>query len=325
MIGRYALLTLLAATTFALGACGGSGESESGETSESRTVEHAAGESQVTGDPERVVALDTGEFDSAQTLGVTPVGAVEAVEGMGFPDYLGDTEDVETVGTVAEPNLERLAALEPDIILSSNVRHEQIYDQLSEIAPTVFTETTGAPWRENFQKHAEALGRQDEAEQVVADYESRLEEFQNTVEEPRPEVSVVRFLPGDTRIYQKDSYIGTVLEDAELPRPEPQDVDELSLLNVSEESIPDMAGDVIFTAVYGNVEETPQADITSSPLWEELDAVQNDRVHRVSDGTWMLGIGYTAANEVLDDLFEYVPEGGSTGDESTTMETTSAG
>lgn len=327
MVKRYALMSLFAVTTLALTACGGSGGSESGGGEEggdssARTVEHAAGESQVPENPERVVVLDTAELDSAMTLGVTPVGAVEAVEGMGFPDYLEGTEEIETVGTIEEPNLEKIATLEPDLILSSNLRHEQIYDQLSEIAPTVFTETTGSPWRENFEKHAEALDREQEAEQVAADYESRLEEFKNTVEEPRPTVSIVRFVPGDTRIYQKDSFIGTLLEDAGLPRPEPQDEDEFAMLNVSEEAIPQMAGDVIFTTVYGNADETARDDITSSPLWQELDAVQQGRVYEVSDDTWMLGIGYTAANEVLDDLFRYVPERGSTAMESTSMEST---
>ncbi|WP_047864668.1 ABC transporter substrate-binding protein [Rubrobacter aplysinae] len=325
MVRRYALLSLWAATTLALSACGGSGVSDSGETSATRTIEHAAGESQVPESPERVVILDTAELDSAITLGVTPVGAVEAVEGMGFPDYLGETEGIDTVGTIAEPNLEKIAALEPDLILSSSLRHEQIYPELSEIAPTVFTESTGASWRENFRKHAEALGMRDEAKEKVAEYESRLEEFKNTVEEPRPTTSIVRFVPGDTRIYQKDSFIGTLLEDAGLPRPEPQDEDEFALLNVSEEAIPDMDGDVIFTTVYGEEEKTAQAGITSSQLWQELEAVQNDRVYRVSDDVWMLGIGYTAAGEVLDDLFGHVPEDGSTGVRSTTMEATSSG
>lgn len=320
----YALVSMLAAFTLALAGCGGSEGSGSGEESATRTVEHAAGESQVPEDPERVVVLDTAELDSAMTLGVTPVGAVEAVEGLGYPDYLEGTEEIENVGTIEQPNLEKIATLEPDLILSSSLRHEQIYSQLSEIAPTVFTESTGAPWRENFEKHAEALGEQEEAEQVVAEYESRLEEFKNEVEEPRPETSIVRFVPGDTRIYQKDSFIGTILEDAGLPRPEPQDQDEFALMNVSEEAIPEMDGDVIFTTVYGNADETARQDITSSPLWQELDAVQNERVYEVSDDTWMLGIGYTAADEVLDDLFEYVPQG-STGEStsgSATMETT---
>jgi iron complex transport system substrate-binding protein len=98
------------------------------------------GEAETEGTPGRVVVLDTGELDSAMSLGVTPVGAVE---GLGLPSYLEGTGEIENVGTIEEPTLEKIATLEPDLILSSKFRHEPIYDQLSQIAPTVFTKTPG--------------------------------------------------------------------------------------------------------------------------------------------------------------------------------------
>lgn len=325
-------VALVGAAALLLAACGGGGDgsggSSDGESSgETRTIEHAMGSAEVPVDPERVVVLDTGELDSAMALGITPVGAVEAVDGMGLPEYLGDgVRDIELVGSIEEPNLEKIATLEPDLILSNSLRHESIYDQLSQIAPTVFTETTGVTWRENFDKQAEALNREDEANRVVADYEESISGLKDGFGAAPPTVSIVRFTPGDTRIYQKESFIGTVLEDAGLPRPEAQDVDEFGLLNVSAEAIPDMAGDVIFTTVYGDEADTAKEDITSDPLWQNLDTVENDRVYEVSDDTWMLGIGYTAANEVLEDLDETLAEdppiNSSTTTETSTMEPT---
>lgn len=313
MSKRIAWSTFLTiATLFMIAGCGAAGggaaEGNGSETaSEVRTVEHAMGETEIRGTPERVVVLDTGELDSAITLGVTPIGAVEAVEGMGLPEYLGDAaEGVENVGTIEQPNLERIATLEPDLILSSKLRHENIYNQLSAIAPTVFTQTTGVTWKENFDKHAEALGKQEEAEQVKREYAERTAEFRDNLVENPPEVSVVRFIAGDTRIYQKESFIGTVLEDAGLPRPEAQDVDEFAILEASKEAIPDMGGDVIFTTVYGSEEDTAKEEVTSDPLWQQLEAVEEGRVYEVSDDLWMLGIGYTAANGVLDDLERYI-------------------
>src|SRR5687768_15188777 len=141
---------MVALTLPACSGSGGSAQQEAGSGG-SRSVEHAMGETQIKGMPERVVVLDTGELDSAMTLGVTPVGAVEAIPGEGFPSYLEETGGIENVGTIEEPNLEKIATLEPDLILSSKLRHEQIYDQLSKIAPTVFTETTGVTWKENFE------------------------------------------------------------------------------------------------------------------------------------------------------------------------------
>lgn len=323
---------LLLAASLSLAACGGgedsgeegAGGETTGDAGQTRTVEHAMGSSEVPAEPERVVVLDTGELDSALTLGVTPVGATEAVAGEGLPEYLEGTEDIELVGTIEEPNLETISTLEPDLILSSSLRHEAIYDQLSGIAPTVFTEQTGVTWRENFDKHAEALGREDEAEEVVAEYEQATADFQERLGEDPPTVSVVRFIADDTRIYQKENFIGTILEDVGLPRPESQDVEDFALLNVSAEAIPDMDGDVIFTTVYGEESDTAKAQVESDPLWQNLQAVQQGRVYEVSDDLWMLGLGYTAAEGVLADLERYIlgSEATTTDSAQTTMETT---
>lgn len=277
-------------------------------TGETRVVRHAMGETEVPANPQRVVVLDTGELDAAITLGITPIGMVEAIAGEGFPSYLEGTDAIANVGTIAQPNLEAIIALEPDLILSNNRRHEDIYEQLSAIAPTVFAESVGVVWKENFDLFAEALGRTAQAERVKQAYQERIEAFQKAIGDARQEteVSVVRFLPGETRIYQKASFIGTVLEDVGLPRPASQDVDEFAIKDASEEIIPEIGGDVIFVTVYGPEGETPEQAFLSHPLWQQLEAVKAGRVYEVSDDLWMLGIGYTAADGIIDDLTRYL-------------------
>ncbi|WP_030559755.1 ABC transporter substrate-binding protein, partial [Streptomyces exfoliatus] len=106
--------------------------------------------------PKRVVVLDTAELDSALTLGVKPVGATHADVDSGFLSYLPEDQvaGIKDVGAMTTPNLESIAALKPDLILTSKVRHGDAYDELKKIAPTVMTENTGFTWKENFQTHA---------------------------------------------------------------------------------------------------------------------------------------------------------------------------
>jgi iron complex transport system substrate-binding protein len=282
---------------------------------DARVVKHAMGETKVPARAQRVVVLDTGELDTAMTLGIKPIGAVEAIAGQGFPAYLKGTEGIEKVGTIAEPNLEKIATLKPDLILSSKLRHEAIYQQLSQIAPTVFAERTGVTWKQNFDLFAEALGRTEQAERVKQAYQRRIADFRQAMGDRlnHTDVSIVRFTPGDTRIYQKASFIGTVLQDAGLPRPPSQDVDEFAIKNASEEVIPKIGGDVIFVTVYGSDAKTAKQKFLSHPLWQQLEVVQAGRVYEVSDDLWMLGIGYTAANGIFDDLTRYLVSEAGTG------------
>ncbi len=280
-----------------------------------RTVEHAMGATDIASQPERVVVLDTGELDSVTAFGITPVGAVSAPVEDGLLDYLqADTEDTQLVGTISDVNLEAVAALQPDLILSSKLRHEDIYDELSRIAPTVFTETVGVVWKDNLAVHAEALGLEAEAEEMLEQYEQRADELGAALKsdegEP-PTISVVRFLPGATRLYQKASFIGTVLADVGLPRPPSQDVEDFAA-EISAEQLEQADADIIFTTHYGPIDDTTKNELTSNPLWENLTAVQSGAVYEVPDDHWMLGIGIRAANLVLDDLERLVLEDGVT-------------
>lgn len=277
-----------------------------------RTIEHAMGATEIPERPERVVVLDTGELDSAISLGVTPVGAVRAPVEEGFLDYLSEeTADTELVGAIDAVNLEAVAALRPHLILSSKLRHEDIYDELSAIAPTVFTETVGVVWKDNLLVHAEALGLEDDAQQLLDDYDARAADIADRLREDRgdlPTISMVRFLPDETRLYQKASFIGTILEDVGLPRPPSQDVDDFAA-TISAEQLEMADADIIFTTHYGPADDTTKTQLTTNPLWDQLSAVQAGDVYPVPDDHWMLGIGIGAANLVLDDIETLLLEG----------------
>ena len=297
------LVGLSAATALTLAACGGSssGAGAADPAANTRTVEHFRGTTTVPTDPKRVVVLDLGELDSAIALSVTPVGAVKAPVEEGLLSYLEEeAKDIELVGDIGEPDLEKIAALEPDLILGSDVRVKDFYDELSAIAPTVFTETVGVAWKDNFAVHAKALGREEEGEELMAAYEKRAEEVGEKVPDDMA-VSIVRFVPGEIRLYAQDNFIGTVLEDAGIARPAAQDVAEFSV-TVSPEQIDTAAGDVVFVGTYGDPAETDGPDVLGGPLWTRIPAVQAGKVHTVDDDIWFLGTGVGAAGLVLDEL-----------------------
>ncbi len=315
-----AVLAVALSTTL-LAACGsnGDGAKSGGDSASSaasagtaagfpRSVKHAAGTAELKSQPKRVVVLDSGELDDVTLLGITPVGAVSPhmkTEG-GFPNYLKDKiKDTKDVGPMNEPNLELIASLKPDLILSSKVRHAKVYSQLNAIAPTVLAETTGFPWKENLALYAQALGREDEAKKALADYEARAKKLGEEIKAKNngtmPTTSVVRFVAGPTRLYAKSSYSGVVLKDVGLARPASQDVDQ-NIVEVSAEQINQADADLVFVTTADDPTKTKESEVQQTPVWQGLNAVKNGKVFNVPDETWMSGIGVQAADAMLVDI-----------------------
>jgi iron complex transport system substrate-binding protein len=277
-----------------------------------RTVDHAMGQTTLDEQPTRIVALDATFVDAAFSIDTPIVGFVDySGSGSKLPDYLGkfrDTlgKDAVSVGTLSQPSLEKIARLKPDLIISAKVRHEAIYGELSKIAKTVFTDTTGATWKENLRLLAKAVGKEELADTRIAEYEQRATEIGDAIRAEagkNPTVSVVRFVDGPTRLYQRLSFSGIVLDDAGLARPPSQQTSEPNKIavEISEERIPDADADHIFVTVYadenGESAATKQK-FTANPLWSRL----TGKVHEVSDTTWMTAVGLQGAHAILDDL-----------------------
>ncbi|MEM7443542.1 MAG: iron-siderophore ABC transporter substrate-binding protein [Pseudomonadota bacterium] len=269
-------------------------------------IDHAMGSTVVPDNPQRIVVLTNEGTEALLALGVTPVGAAQSWTGDPWYDHIEEAmADAMNLGVESGINLELVAALEPDVILGNKQRHEEVYPQLSAIAPTVLSERLRGDWRVNFELYAEALGMEDEGEAVLADYDARIAGLREQLgDHLTEEVSVVRFLPSQIRIYQLDSFSGVVLGDLGFARPENQNVDEFAL-RVGRESIPDMNGDRIFYFTYdtGDGEGVAQQEgALGDPLWQSLTAVQAGQVDEVSDVIWNTAGGIIAANLMLDDI-----------------------
>ncbi|WP_349409177.1 iron-siderophore ABC transporter substrate-binding protein [Pseudalkalibacillus sp. SCS-8] len=311
---RFAALML--ALVIALAACGGSTdegsdkekEKDNGEST-AYTVDHAMGTTEIPETPEKVVILTNEGTEALLSMGVTPVGAVQSWLGDPWYDHIKeDMKDVKVVGTETDINLEAIAALKPDLIIGNKLRQEKFYDQLNEIAPTVFSETLKGDWKENFKLYAKALNKEEEGNKVMADFDQRVEDIKGELgDKVNQEVSVVRFLPGKVRMYMKDSFSGVILEQIGFKRPESQDQAKFAD-EVTKERIPDMNGDILFYFTFetgeGDATQT-EKEWTNDSLWKNLEVVKEGNAHRVSDAIWNTAGGVRAANLTLDDIEKY--------------------
>ncbi|WP_166821576.1 ABC transporter substrate-binding protein [Brevibacterium limosum] len=268
-----------------------------------RTVKHANGTTEIEKKPERVVVLDTGELDDVLSLGIKPVGMVTTEGANPVPSYLDDqVEGVETLGTIQELDLEKIASLEPALILGSQLR----YDELDSIAPTVFSIRPGFPWKENFRLVGEAMGMEHETAANLKEYAEEAEGLRADVDGDRT-ISLVRFMPERPRLYANQSLIGVILNDAGFKRPKNQDVNELAV-EISPENLDQAEGNYVFYASYGDPGATGEEAALDSSQWRGLDAVKDGKAVRVNDDVWFRGLGPTGAGQILDDLGDHLGE-----------------
>ena len=275
-----------------------------------RQIKHAMGTTKVKESPQRIVVLTNEATDHLLALGIKPVGAVQSWWGDPYFEYLQrDLQNVPVVGDELQPSLEKIAALKPDLIIGSKVRHQNIYPQLSQIAPTVFSETLGADWKENFGLYAKAADKEEKAQQLIAEWDRRIADFRSQMgDKLNKEVSIVRFLPGQARIYHRDNFAGKILTEIGFKRPPSQQqdkfADEITLENISQ-----MDGDIIFYMTFDPQSSESKQQIQNwleNPLWQSLQATKNKQVYQVNDVYWNTGAGIQAANKMLDDLYEYL-------------------
>ncbi|MEP0906758.1 iron-siderophore ABC transporter substrate-binding protein [Leptolyngbya subtilissima ST-M1] len=269
---------------------------------------------------ERLVTLDGVTFEYAIASGLSPIATAMG----GLMDHMAEQmAQVENVGLTGEPNLEQVLALKPDLIVGLN-DNQAAYAQAAQIAPTLmFSFEHSGQWKTLFQQMAAALGQADAAQQTMADYDARTADFKAQMGDRLNDlrVSVVRIYPDTINLYLRDSFAGTVLQDAGLARPTAQDIgaDKAAALfdnpiqtSISRELLGQADGDVIFLWMGEN---TPEATATAKqklealrqdPLWRQLKAVQAGRVYTVP--SYWIGSGPIAANAILDDLFKYLVE-----------------
>lgn len=290
---RMLAAALLAATAFAAPVA-------------AREITHAMGVTDVPDNPQRIVVLTNEGTEALLAVGITPVGAVKSFLGNPWYEHItADMADVTVVGEESAVNLEMLVALEPDLIIGNKQRQEAIYEQLSAIAPTVISERLRGDWKINMALYTDAAGKGEEGKAALAAFDARVAALHDALGASLDdEISIARFLSGQTRIYFKDSFSGLILEEIGFHRPATQDRPEFAE-PITRERIPEFEGDRLFYFTYetGNGEANTQAeDWLADPLWQNLNVVKAGKVHAVSDAIWNTAGGIIAANLMLDDI-----------------------
>lgn len=150
---------------------------QSNEASESTTltIKHELGETPVKKNPEKVVVFDYGALDTLDKLGIEVAGVAK----QSLPEYLSKYGDdkYENIGGLKEPDFEKINEMKPDLIIISG-RQSDMYEDLSEIAPTIHLGVDATRYMESFKENvgkiAEIFGKEDAVDAEIKAVEEKI-------------------------------------------------------------------------------------------------------------------------------------------------------
>lgn len=196
-----------------------------------------------------------------------------------------DLSSVQDLGD-KEVNLELLAELEPDIILSQayDINNLEI-DNLEKIAPVaVFGNDTKMDWRLSLREVAKVVNKEAKAEEVIAEIDSKLQEDRVKLDEKYQGQTVIQVsVMGEDKyycayrpdLYDKETGLGLNL-------PEGYTTSE-TYEQISMEGIVEMNPDYIFLNIFDGDEAIYEA-LTKNEVWQSLEAVKAGHVYCLDGG-----------------------------------------
>ena len=185
---------------------------ESNKTSQTfkeKTIVHDFGTTELKKAPKRIVILDNLYGEILDPLDITPVGATTGQADSQelstlFKKQYKDAKVV-SVGWQGNPDLDKIAELKPDLILMTG-EQEDLYEELSEIAPTVgYQINTDENWdyHETSLKVAEIFDKRDEMKKDLDRLDAREAVFAENVKAKfgNQKLMYLRVTDNDIRYY----------------------------------------------------------------------------------------------------------------------------
>ena len=278
-----------------------------------RIVEHSLGETEVCGQPQKVVALSPRILDSILALGVQPAGFAQSVNSkikiydhptVQIP-YLGKWITTQPIGLGVHtaPSLERLTQLQPDLILGEDWQGDR-YSLLSQIAPTLLFSDRQDPnqiqsWEQDINGIAKALGREAQVKQLLAAHEKQIAQAREALQpilQAYPRIFLIASNLRATDLEsQPESTVGRLLEEIGFEIVRPSGFAD-SRATISWEIVPKIETDLIIVMTWENyVSWNPENTISEAamqekwaqnPLLNSMPAFQQGRVFFVDYYLW---------------------------------------
>ena len=282
---------------------------ESNKTSQTfkeKTIVHDFGTTELKKAPKRIVILDNLYGEILDPLDITPVGATTGQADSQefstlFKKQYKDAKVV-SVGWQGNPDLDKIDELKPDLILMTG-EQEDLYDELSEIAPTVgYQINTDENWdyHETSLKVAEIFDKRDEMKKDLDRLDAREAVFAENVKAKfgNQKLMYLRVTDNDIRYYAY-GHFGYLYDTYHFNRAETFNPDDM-LQVIDPDKLKDINPDLLI--VQADSQELLDNKLKNTPVWTSLKAVQNNKVIYADYSTYMLGFGIVSQEAIMKQI-----------------------
>ena len=259
----------------------------------------------VPADVKKAVVMDYGILDTIQALGIEVEVAIPSGE---TPSFLSDFSDATTIGSIKEPDLEAIFDFEPDVIFISG-RQESFYDQLSEIAPTIFVSLDSTEYMEDFKYNTNIVSsifhKETEANEAIEAIEAKVEAAKAVTATTDDKALIILTNDGSMSAYGSGSRFG-IIHDL-LGVKAADDSIEVSThgQEISYEYISQVNPDILFvvdrTVIAGGTNLA--ATTLDNELVNGTNAAKNNKIIALDPDLWYLsGGGLTSVSAMIDEV-----------------------
>ena len=257
-------------------------------------IQTSKGEVKVPKDIKKVAIFDFGSLDTMDTLGVK----VEiATATQSIPKSIEKyKEGALDVGTLQEPNLEKLNEFKPDLIIISG-RTEKYYDELSKIAPTIFVGLDAKNYMSDLNKTVTNLGKifgkETEAANKLKELETEISEIKKETANFDKNILVLLTNDGKISAYGAGSRFGWIFTDLGLKSSDENIKASTHGQEVNFEYISEKNPDIIFYVDRAKIAGGSKggSDTLNNDLVLKSEAGQSNKVISLDPEAWYLMAG----------------------------------
>lgn len=269
------------------------------------TVEDLQGQFTLDKTPQRIVVLELSFADALAAVDLSPVGIADDNDPERIlPEVRARLKPWRSVGTRAQPSLEAISALRPDLIVADSSRHRGIYAALRQIAPVLLLKSRNETYAENLQSATiigKVVGQDPLMQQRLAQHRRRMADFAAQL----PAGASVVF--GTSReqqfnLHSRDTYTGSVL--SALGLSVPAAIGGAPMATIGLEQLLAINPQWLFVAHYRT--ESIVRKWQQDPLWQMLQAQQKQQVAAVDSNSWARMRGMFAAERIAADAVNII-------------------